>query len=75
MYFDGVRTGVAFIMPKGSVLLYSFTLTKRCSNNVVEYQALILSLELVVDMKGLHLRVYEDSQLIINQLLGEYDVK
>jgi ribonuclease HI len=33
------------------MLPYSFTLTKRCSNNVAEHQALILGLELVVNMK------------------------
>ncbi|XP_059285668.1 uncharacterized protein LOC132039143 [Lycium ferocissimum] len=37
----------------GEVLPYSFTLTQHCSNNVAEYQALILGLEMAVDMKQL----------------------
>ncbi|XP_059310562.1 uncharacterized protein LOC132061902 [Lycium ferocissimum] len=81
MYFDGAAqrdgagAGVVFVTPQGEVLPYSFTLTQCCSNNVAEYQALILGLEMAVDMKQLQLQVFGDSQLIINQLLGSYDVK
>jgi ribonuclease HI len=35
----------------------------------------MVGLELAVDMKQLRLRIYGDSQLIVNQLLGEYDIK
>nr|XP_027124252.1 uncharacterized protein LOC113740942 [Coffea arabica] len=81
MYFDGAAhrdgagAGVVFYTPEADILPYSFTLTRRCSNNVAEYQALILGLETAVDMKQLHLRVYGDSKLVVNQLLGVYDVK
>ncbi|XP_060211829.1 uncharacterized protein LOC132639399 [Lycium barbarum] len=81
MYFDGAAqcdgagAGVVFVTPQGEVLPYSFTLTQRCSNNVVEYQALIIGLEMVVDIKQLQLQVFGDSQLVINQLLGSYEVK
>ncbi|KAL0340427.1 UNVERIFIED_CONTAM: hypothetical protein Sradi_4559500, partial [Sesamum radiatum] len=47
----------------------------NCSNNVAEYQALILGLEIAVDAKQLPLKVYGDSQLVVNQLLGLYEVK
>ncbi|KAL0298016.1 UNVERIFIED_CONTAM: hypothetical protein Scaly_3076400 [Sesamum calycinum] len=47
----------------------------NCSNNVAEYQAPILRLEIVVDAKQLPLKVYGDSQLVVNQLLGLYEVK
>ncbi|KAL0453898.1 UNVERIFIED_CONTAM: hypothetical protein Slati_1367900 [Sesamum latifolium] len=81
MYFDGTShkegagAGVVFITSEGEVLPYSFTLTQNCSNNVAEYQALIFGLEMVVDVKQRHLKVYGDSQLVINQLLGLYEVK
>ncbi|XP_060212162.1 uncharacterized protein LOC132639757 [Lycium barbarum] len=81
MYFDGVvqrdgaGAGVVFVTPREEVLPYSFTLTQRCSNNVAEYQALILGLEMAVDIKQLQLQVFGDSQLVINQLLGSYEVK
>ncbi|XP_071905968.1 uncharacterized protein [Coffea arabica] len=81
MYFAGAAhcnragAGIVFYTSETDILPYSFTLTHRCSNNVAEYQALILGLETVVDMKQLHLRVYGDSKLVVNQLLGIYDVK
>ncbi|KAK4403237.1 hypothetical protein Sango_1064400 [Sesamum angolense] len=81
MYFDGashkegVGTGVVFVTSEGEVLPYSFTLTENCSNNVVEYQAQILGLEIVVDAKQLPLKVYGDSQLLVNQLLGDVELK
>ncbi|XP_070035905.1 uncharacterized protein [Nicotiana tomentosiformis] len=67
MYFDGVAhrggagAGVVFVTSQGEVLPYSFTLTQLCSNNVVEYQALILGLEMAVEMKRLQLQVFGDS--------------
>ncbi|KAL0308970.1 UNVERIFIED_CONTAM: hypothetical protein Sradi_5839300 [Sesamum radiatum] len=71
MYFDGAShkegagDGVIFVTSEG----------ENCSNNVAEYQALILGLEIAVDAKQLPLKVYGDSQLVVNQLLGLYEVK
>ncbi|XP_019155100.1 PREDICTED: uncharacterized protein LOC109151963 [Ipomoea nil] len=81
MYFDrashreGAGAGVVFITPESKVLPYSFTLTEQCSNNVAEYQALILGLEIAADMKQLRINIYGDSKLIKNQVLGLYEVK
>ncbi|XP_049410526.1 uncharacterized protein LOC125873694 [Solanum stenotomum] len=81
MYFDRAshreRAGarVIFVTSREEILKYSFTLTQCCSNNVAEYQALILGLEMAVDMKLLQLQVFGDSELVINQLLGSYEVK
>ncbi|XP_070023418.1 uncharacterized protein [Nicotiana sylvestris] len=81
MYFDGAAhrggagAGIVFVTPQGEVLPYSFTLIQLFSNNVAEYQALILGLEMAVDMKQLQLQVFGDSQLVVNQLLGSYEVK
>ncbi|KAL0282140.1 UNVERIFIED_CONTAM: hypothetical protein Sangu_2968000 [Sesamum angustifolium] len=57
------------------VLPYSFTLTQNYSNNIAEYQVLILGLKIAVDAKELSLKVYGDSQLVVNQLLSLYEVK
>ncbi|XP_012846872.1 PREDICTED: uncharacterized protein LOC105966841 [Erythranthe guttata] len=81
MYFDGAShregagIGVVFVTSNGEVSPHSFTLTQNFSNNVVEYQALILGLEMAVDIKQLNLEVYGDSKLVINQILGSYEVK
>ncbi|XP_031124370.1 uncharacterized protein LOC116027084 [Ipomoea triloba] len=81
MYFDGAAhrggagAGVVFITPEGEVLPYSFTLTEPCSNNVAEYQALILGLEIAVDMKQLRINIYEDSKLVVKQVMDLYEVR
>ncbi|XP_075097985.1 uncharacterized protein LOC142175298 [Nicotiana tabacum] len=67
MYFDGFMHrggaggGVGFVTSQGEVLPYSFMLTQLCSSNVVEYQALILGLEMNVNMKQLQLQVLGDT--------------
>ncbi|XP_075080141.1 uncharacterized protein LOC142165502 [Nicotiana tabacum] len=81
MYFDGAAyrrgagAGVVFITSQGKVLPYSFMLMQLWSNSVAEYQALIIGLEMARDMKRLQLHVFGDSQLVINSLLGSYEVK
>ncbi|XP_049350317.1 uncharacterized protein LOC125814913 [Solanum verrucosum] len=81
MYFDGASyregagAGVIFVTSREEILPYSFTLSQCCSNNVAEYQALILGLEMAVDMKQLQLQVFGDSELVINQLLGRKENK
>ncbi|KAK3013803.1 hypothetical protein RJ639_008087 [Escallonia herrerae] len=81
MYFDGeahhegAGTAVVFITLEGDVLPYSFTLSQRCSNNVVEYQALIHGLKMAAERKQFQLHIYGDYKLVINQLLNEYEVK
>ncbi|KAL0428070.1 UNVERIFIED_CONTAM: hypothetical protein Slati_2981800 [Sesamum latifolium] len=81
MYFDGAShkegtdAGVVFVTSEGEVLAYSFTLMQNYSNNVAEYQALIFGLEMTVDIKQQDLKVYGDSQPVVNQLLGLYEVK
>ncbi|XP_070022387.1 uncharacterized protein [Nicotiana sylvestris] len=67
MYFDGAAhrrgagAGVVFITSQGEVLPNSFTLMQLCSNNVTKYQALILGLEMAVEMKLLQLQIFGDS--------------
>ncbi|GAA0138811.1 hypothetical protein LIER_00484 [Lithospermum erythrorhizon] len=56
------------------VLPYSFSLSQNCSNNVAEYRALILGLEAATDLDINQLKIYGDSQLVINQLLGDYEL-
>ncbi|GAA0159813.1 hypothetical protein LIER_16511 [Lithospermum erythrorhizon] len=81
MYFDvaacreRARAGVVFLTPEQDVLPYSFSLCNKCSTNVAEYQALVLGLEIAMEMRLMQLHVYGDSQLIINQLLGDYEVR
>ena len=51
MYFDGTArrssagAGIVLISPKKHMFPYSFSLVELCSNNVAEYQALIIGLD------------------------------
>ena len=71
LYFDGaVRSrgagvGIIFVTPSGGLIPYSFSLLATCSNNVVEYEALINDFELALEMHIDQLEVFGDSQLII----------
>ena len=64
-----------FITSQEEIIPFSLTLKQCFSNNVIEYQALILGHEMAVDMNQMHLQVFGDSQLLINKLLGSYEVK
>ena len=45
------------------------------TNNVAEYQAIILGLELAAELKPRRLTVRSDSELMVRQLAGQYAVK
>lgn len=81
MYFNGSHTqhgsgaGVLFITPQGDCILRSYRLSFPCTNNIAEYEALVLGLHIAVQWKIISLKVYGDSQLIINQVNDEYQTK
>ncbi|XP_050944011.1 uncharacterized protein LOC127150355 [Cucumis melo] len=52
-----------------------FALAELCSNNVAEYQALIIGLQMALEIRVSFIEIYGNSKLIINQLLLQYDVK
>jgi len=50
-------------------------LTEPCSNNVLEYNALVIGLQLTEKIGVKNLEAYGGSKLIINQVSGEYKVR
>ncbi|KAM2835939.1 hypothetical protein PS2_032802 [Malus domestica] len=72
---DGAGAEVVFMSLQRQILPYSFQLSELCSNNVSEYQALIIGIQMAINMEIKALEVYGDSKLIINQLLTEYEVR
>ena len=81
LYFDGAArrngagAGLVFITPSGGLIPYSFSLLALCSNNVAEYEALIIGLEIALEMHIDCLQAYGDSQLAVRQLNGQYAVR
>lgn len=57
-----VGAKVVCISPEDDVLPFVYSLTKPCSNNVAEYNAVIIRLQIAEDMRVLkYLEVYGDS--------------
>jgi ribonuclease HI len=47
----------------------------RGTNNIAEYQGLLLALRIAEGMEVTHLRIRSDSKLIVEQVLGNWRVK
>src|SRR3954463_5795954 len=86
MYFDGAsRTiprgglvagvGIVLISTRDHVILHAFSLIEPCTNNVAEYNALLIGLQLAHQLGVRNLQGYGDSELVVNQLRGEYEVR
>ncbi|XP_010278499.1 PREDICTED: uncharacterized protein LOC104612677 [Nelumbo nucifera] len=71
---DGANAGVVFVLPQREILTYSFVLTKLFSNNMAEYQALIIGLQMALNLEIHYLTIYGGSNFVINQLKTEYEV-
>lgn len=90
LYFDGassirparppklptvqVGIGLIFVTPQGGILRYSYSLIEPRTNNEAEYEALIAGLELAINMQIVKLRIHGDSQLIIKQIDGAFQI-
>ncbi|MFA6391932.1 MAG: ribonuclease HI family protein [Patescibacteria group bacterium] len=45
------------------------------TNNQAEYRAIILALKKAIELNGTRIKIYSDSELIVNQLNRKYKVK
>jgi ribonuclease HI len=82
MFFDGCSKGNPGLAGAGAVIyqngieVYSKTLNLSIqTNNVAEYNGLIIGLELAINNGIKELSVKGDSLLVIKQMKGEYKVK
>ena len=71
MYFDGSSSregsgvGIVFVSPSKETISLSYKLEFETTNNIAEYEALILGLRATKDLKTQGIRVFGDSELII----------
>jgi ribonuclease HI len=72
---EGAGVGVWINHPKGDSKLCSYKLVFECTNNMVEYEALILGLKVLEELGAKRIVVHGDSELIINQIKGIYQEK
>ena len=52
----------------------AFSLTEPCSNNILEYNALLIGMQLAEEIRVKNLKAYGNSKLIVNQVYREYEV-
>jgi len=55
--------------------LHSFKLYFDCTNNVAEYEALIIGLNILREQKVKKIHIFGDSDLIVNQVKHTYQTK
>jgi len=67
--------GVVLIFPHNYVIPRTFSLTESCSNNVSEYNALLIGMQLAEEIGVINLEAYGDSKLIVNHVRGKYEVR
>src|SRR3954469_18868621 len=86
MYFDRAsrtiprgrpvaRVGIVLISPQNHVIPRACSLTEPCTNNVAEYNAQLIGLQMAHQLGVRNLQAYGDSELIINQLRREYEIR
>jgi len=52
----------------------AFSLTEQCFNNVLEYNALLIGMQLDEEIEVKNLKAYGDSKLIVNEVRKKYEV-
>lgn len=63
------------ITPRGRKLRYALRLEFAATNNDAEYEAVIAGLELALEIGVGSLCLRSDSQLIVNQIMGEFQAR
>ena len=81
MFFDGSkmlngsRAGVVLVSPRGDKLRYVLQIHFDSSNNDAEYEALLYGLRMAISLSVRRLMVYGDSDLVVNHVMKEWDVR
>ncbi|XP_017972475.1 PREDICTED: uncharacterized protein LOC108661106 [Theobroma cacao] len=81
IYFDGAsnalghKIGVVLISPNGQYYPATARLNFNCTNNIAEYEALVMGLQAAIEMKADMIDVYGDSALVICQMRGEWETR
>nr|XP_027067493.1 uncharacterized protein LOC113693115 [Coffea arabica] len=70
---NGEGSGAGF--SQGEVCTYALRFGFPATNNEVEYEALIAGLQLARKLGAQRIHVHSDSQLVVRQVLGEYEAK
>ena len=81
LYFDGATNstgngkGAVLVSSKGQKIPVSVKLNFDCTNNVTEYEACIVGLQVTLEFGAYDLSVFGDSLLIISQIEGKWQAQ
>jgi len=67
--------GIVIITPRGRKLYYALRLEFPVTNNDAEYEAAIAGLEIAAKIGIRSLCLHSDSQLVVNQILGDFQTR
>ncbi|XP_070045090.1 uncharacterized protein [Nicotiana tomentosiformis] len=71
--FKGVGIRAILVSETGQHYLISAKLKFPCTNNITEYEACILGLKMANDMNVQEMLIIRDTNLLVYQVLGEWD--
>ena len=72
---SGAGAGVILVSPEGHRIHSALRFKFDASNNEAEYEALLAGLRIARELKVENLGIVSDSQLVVNQILGEYQAR
>lgn len=81
LYFDGLKysygvgVSINLVSPINEVIHMAYKLGFECTNNITEYEALILGHKVAISIKIKDLEIYDDSQLMVNRVNDTYNTK
>ena len=81
MFFDGASSregagaGVFFVSPARETISLSYKLEFEATNNVAEYEALVLGLRAAKEMRIQEVAVFGDAELVVQQIKNAYQAK
>ena len=72
---EGPREGVWIRSPNGEPKVFSYELYFDYTNNIAKYEALVLGLRVLKDLKAKKFHIYGYTELVIKQFERGYQVK
>ncbi|GFS37189.1 hypothetical protein Acr_00g0050520 [Actinidia rufa] len=71
----GCGAGLVLRAPSGEQMEYAIRMGFQATNNEAEYEALLAELRVATELGAQSLEVFSDSQLVVNQVQGDYLAK
>ncbi|XP_028236653.1 uncharacterized protein LOC114415983 [Glycine soja] len=71
----GHGVGAVLVTPDNQCILFTTRLGFDCTNNMAEYEACALKIQVAIEFNVKLLKVYGDSALVIHQLRGEWEIR